>query len=156
MIPVTQFIITLVTSGAFTTLLYFLISEKIKAQIQYSTKITYDRLVEDYKYDQLQRQKAALVAELLAEWTSKPDDLKRLNQLTFEAFVWLPKETALRLSDLLSHEQGASSIRDILAEVRTILLGVDETIPASSIIFFSKPETTANELPTEADKMFEK
>lgn len=155
MIPTSQLIATLVTTGAFSALLYFLITEKLKAQIQYSTKINYDRLVEDYKYGQLQRQKAALVAELLAEWTSYPNDYKKLNQLTLEAFMWLPKETALKLSDLLSHEQGASSVRDILAEVRTILLGVDETIPASSIILFSKPKTTANQLPTEADKVAE-
>lgn len=156
MTPVTQFIITLVTSGAFTTLLYFLISEKIKAQIQYSTKVNYDRLIEDYKYGQLQRQKAALVAELLAEWTSYPEDFKKLNQLTFEAFIWLPKETALKLSDLLSHQEGANSVKDVLTEVRTILLGVDEAIPASSIIFFSKPKTTVYELPTEADEVAKK
>ena len=119
-------------------LFYFLLKEKLKAEIQYSTKINYDRLLEDYKSVQLKRQKAVLVAELLAEWISHPEDVKKLNQLTFEAFIWLPKETALKLSDLLSHKSNLITIREVLAEVRTILLGEEETINPDSIIAFPK------------------
>ena len=82
------------------------------------------------------RLRAELVAELLAEWTSPNEDLKKLRELTFKAFLWLPKDVAEKLSELLSHKQG--DIRTVLSQVRQILLeeGKDNKLDPLSIITF--------------------
>jgi len=133
------FVNVLTTSGIL-TLIYFLVKEKIKAHITYSIKLEYDRLLEDYKNSLVQKQKAALVGELVAEWISFPEDRKRLNQLTLEAFMWLPKETANKLSALLSHSQYAPNVKDIVEDVREIILGENERIEPGSIIIFPPKE----------------
>lgn len=70
----------------------FLLREKIKAYLQYSTKYKYDKSLENYKSQELKRQKAALIAELISEWISSPEDRKKLNQLTLEAFICQKKQ----------------------------------------------------------------
>jgi hypothetical protein len=132
-----EFIIAnVLTTSIIIAAISFFLKEKLKAYIQSSTKINYDKVLEEFKYSQIQRQKAILVAELIAEWISHPEDRKRLNQLTLEAFIWLPKDTANRLSDLLSHKPGSGSVRDVIAEVRAIILGKQESIDANDIILF--------------------
>lgn len=133
-------VINILTSGGFLTLIYFIAKEGIKKHIEFSIKHQYDKMLEDYKTLQIQRQKAALVAELIAEWISFPEDRKRLNQLTLEAFMWLPKATASKLSQLLTLAQGAPNVRDIVEEVREIILGEDEKIDPQSIILFPPEE----------------
>ena len=124
------------TSGGLVAMLYLIAKEKIKAQIQFSVKFQFDKLLADYKNAQIQRQKAALVAELIAEWISLPEDKKKLNQLTLEAFIWLPKDTSTKLSQILTLTHEAPSVRDIVEEVREIILGTDEKIDPNSIILF--------------------
>ncbi len=135
-------VVNVLTTSGILTLVYFIVKEKIKAHITYSIKLQYDRLLEDYKNTLIQKQKAALVGELVAEWISFPKDRKRLNQLTLEAFMWLPKETANKLSALLSLSQDAPNVKDIVEDVREIILGEDEKIEPGSIIIFPAKEET--------------
>ncbi|MEK0167954.1 hypothetical protein [Pseudescherichia vulneris] len=89
------------------------------------------------------RLRAELVAELLAEWTSPNEDLKKLRELTFKAFLWLPKDVAEKLSELLSHKQG--DIRTVLSQVREILLEEDKDNkldPLMIITFEQTPKET--------------
>ena len=89
------------------------------------------------------RLRAELVAELLAEWTSPNEDLKKLRELTFKAFLWLPKDVAEKLSELLSHKQG--DIRTVLSQVREILLEEDKDNkldPLMIITFDHTPKET--------------
>jgi hypothetical protein len=44
-------------------------------------KAHFDRQLELFRFEQLRRERAAMIAELFAEWVSKPTDSKRLNQL---------------------------------------------------------------------------
>jgi len=125
-------VVNLLTSGGLLTLVYFIVREKIKAHIQFSIKLQYDKLLEDYKTSQIQRQKAALVAE----WIAFPEDRKRLNQLTLEAFMWLPKDTSAKLSQMLTLVPGSPNVREIVEEVREIIIGKDEKIDPNSIILF--------------------
>lgn len=67
------------------------------------------------------RLKAELVAELLAEWVSPNKDRRKLRELTNKAFLWLPKNIAIQLSDLLTNS-GKTDIRKVLCEVRYYLL----------------------------------
>lgn len=138
---------TLITTGGILALCYFVFKESVKAFIAHSIKLQYDKLLEDYKLSLIQKQKAVLIGELLAEWMSHPEDRKKLNQLTFEAFMWLPKETAIKLSSLLSLSQDAPEVRTIIGEVRTIILGENEKIDSNVIIIFppkEKVEPTKN------------
>ena len=106
--------------------------------IENSIKHIFNKKLEDYKYEQIKRQKAVLVAELLSEWISHPEDHKNLNKLSLEAFIWLPKETTVKLSELLSlNPKGEINVRTITAEVRTIIMGSEETIDPDSIILFT-------------------
>lgn len=92
------------------------------------------------------RLKAELVAELLAEWHTSNQDRKKLRELTFKAFLWLPKDLALKLSSLLSHGSPRVDIRDVVIDVRRLLLDENESegLDKNMIITFplsSKEET---------------
>jgi len=108
-------------------------------------KYVLDKKFEEYKTKENIRQKAILIADLLAEWYSDPDDRKRLNQLTWEAFIWLPKDIATRLSQCLSNKKDAPQAKDLIVDVRKIILGNEEAIDAEIIIHFSpKNESKIN------------
>jgi hypothetical protein len=125
----------IISNAAITSLILFIFKESIKAKIKHQ----YDLVIENYKNDLIKKQKAALVAELIAEWLSYPENFKKLNQLTLEAFMWLPHETALDLSKLLSADKDSPQLRDIIEHVREIILGPEEKIDSNSIILFIHP-----------------
>lgn len=95
-------------------------------------KLREERRDQDYEI----RLKAALIAELFAEWASNNPDRKRLRQLTFEAFLWLPEPLAVELSKILSHDDGAIDMRTYVIEVRKFLLGNDDTLTREKVITF--------------------
>jgi hypothetical protein len=92
---------------------------------------SYDQLKIKYESDQRRRERAQLVAELLAEWKSTPVDgdpmhaeqRKRINQLSFEATLWLPEEIAIELSKVLQHDPTALNQLELLLRVRKLLSG---------------------------------
>lgn len=132
----------LVTSGLLAAIVYFgknYMLERLKGSIKYD----YDKQLEHYKTELLTKQKAVLVAELIAEWISYPEDRKRLNQLTLEAFMWLPKETALKLSAVLAHNSSEVTAKHLITEVRDLLLGEEEAIDPQQVIIF--PEKRVSE-----------
>ena len=129
------------SSGVF-AILVMIYKESIKSLIQNAIKHEFDQKLEDYKAKEVKRQKAILIADLISEWLSKSSDKKRLNQLSFEAFIWLPKETALKLSKLLTWAQDSPDIREVLAEVRELILGPEEKIDSKMIVLFPFTETT--------------
>ena len=67
-------------------------------------KLVSAKVLKDYQaslnFSATKREKAALVAELLAEWVSFPEDKRKLNQLLWEATLWLPEKEAKELNDL--------------------------------------------------------
>jgi hypothetical protein len=128
--------IAILTSGLTTGLIAFLFKEILKSYITSAIKFEFDQKLEDYKAKEIKRQKAILIADLISEWISFPKEKKRLNQLTFEAFIWLPKETAIKLSKLLSLNQQGPNTRDVLAEVRGLIMGENEKIDPNMIIVF--------------------
>jgi hypothetical protein len=108
----------------------------LKGRFEASLKHDYDRKLEELKFEMRQREQAAMIAELLAEWSSNPTDKKRLNQLTWEATLWLPENVARDLCAIFSYQPGAKSVKDILIEVRKLLKGADDGLTAGSIIHF--------------------
>ncbi len=124
----------------------FVVPKWASAVITYATKHKYDELIESIKKTNqaLQEQekiarevrmKAAIISELLAEWVSQPKEMKRLRELTFEAFLWLPEDLAIELSKLLNHEPESIGLRAFLIRVR-VYLGVDDGLEDYRIITF--------------------
>jgi len=91
------------------------------------------------KRQQDTREKAAIVAELMAEWIAVPEDLSRLNRLSFQAFLWLPEPLAVELSKRLNHDPEAIPARELLLAVRRHLLDPKDKLDAKRIIVFEKP-----------------
>lgn len=52
-------------------------------------KHEYDKKLEAYREEVSMRERAAIVAELAAEFLADPEDRKRLNQLIFELSLWV-------------------------------------------------------------------
>lgn len=125
----------------------FIVPRWASAVITYATKHKYDEMIESIKLSHakaLEREKndrelklkSALIAELLAEWVSRPDDRTNLRKLTYEAFLWLPAPLAEELSKILSHADNAQDPRVFLLDVRKLLLGADDSLLAKSVIHF--------------------
>ncbi len=77
-----------------------------------------------------------MIAELFAEWTAKPPNFKRLNQLTWEASLWLPADIVLELSKRLSNVTDTKDTKELLVDVRRYLTGETDAVEAQHIIHF--------------------
>jgi hypothetical protein len=128
-------------SGAITTtfllgVLAFLTKTWIEKRIEFSIQHEYDRKLSKFENDLEVRLRAELVADLMAEWIKKDLDCHRLNQLSFQAFLWLPPQLARDLSNTLAHKSGADDLRSILQKVRKHLLGEADDLESLQIIVF--------------------
>ena len=131
------FIAGSVSTALLLGLALFLSKAWIEARIVSSVKHEYDKKLGDYQRQNEIRTRAELISELMAEWISPDIDYKRLNQLSFQAFLWLPSELAQDLSNTLSHKPDAPNLRQIIANVRKHLLNVDDSFDPISVIVFS-------------------
>ena len=93
----------------------------VKGWVEGSISEHFAKRTEKRGQDYQTRLKAELVAELLAEWATPTEDRRKLRELTNKAFLWLPKDIAQKLSDLLSHSSEID-VRVVLLEVRQHLL----------------------------------
>lgn len=84
------------------------------------------------------RQRATLVGQLLAEWISLPDEQVRLNELAFEAFLWLPEDIARDLGDRLANRKEAPTNKELLVRARKHLLGESDGLTTSDITEFTQ------------------
>jgi len=123
----------------------FLLRTWLAARITNSIKSEYDRQLEVYKRELDRKQKIELVSELLAEWIKHPkgepvpkEQRTKLNKLSFQASLWLPKELAVELNKALQIRPDAKSIFEILLLARKQLLG-DDSLTTDSVTFW-KPE----------------
>ncbi|MFC3032552.1 hypothetical protein ACFOEE_08480 [Pseudoalteromonas fenneropenaei] len=114
------------------------IVERLKASIKHE----YDLRMLEIESQREVRLKGEIVAELLAEWIKKngSHDYHQLNRLSFQAYLWLPKELAEDLSNSLAHKQGAKDVRLLLKEIRTYLQGEDDGLASWHVIVFDEPD----------------
>lgn len=136
-------------SGAITTtflvgVLAFLARTWIEKRIEFSIQHEYDKKLSKFENDLEVRLRAELVADLMAEWIkdTKELDYHRLNQLSFQAFLWLPPQLARDLSNTLAHKPGSDDLRSIIQKVRKHLLGESDNLEAHQVIVF-KDKTNA-------------
>lgn len=130
--------------GLFILFWKFFFENYLKNLIQYRIKLENDKLLEDYKAEEIKRHKAAIVVNLLSEWLDnyhkKEPNLKLLNQLTFEAYLWLPKDIANKLTKRLINAEDAPHLKEIISDVRDLLLGIEQHIDPISIVDFYYPD----------------
>jgi hypothetical protein len=112
----------------------------IEKRIEFSIQHEYDKKLSKYEHDHEVRLRAELVADLMAEWIKDTDtlDYHRLNQLSFQASLWLPPQLARDLTNTLANKLGADDLRSILVKVRKHLLGEADDLESDQIIVFKK------------------
>jgi len=114
------------------------IVERLKASIKHE----YDLKMLEVESQREIRLKGEVVAELLAEWIRKNGklDYHQLNRLSFQAYLWLPKELAEDLSNSLAHQKGSKDVRSLLKEIRSYLQGEDDGLASKHVIVFDEPD----------------
>ena len=139
-----SFIIAITSSISTVSLIGFIIYlfrswilERLKASIKYEYDL---KLLEVEKQREI-RLKSEIVSDLLAQWIKKDSlDYNELNRLSFQAFLWLPKNLAEKLSDSLSSQPGLQDLRNLIKEIRIYLQEADDGFKAKDIIVFDKPD----------------
>ncbi|MEH3413985.1 hypothetical protein [Phytobacter diazotrophicus] len=113
----------------------FILQTLFKAFVEQSIKKRYEI-----------KSKAVLVADLMAEWVSLPQDKRKLRQLTNEAFLWLPPDLATELSKLLSDKKDALDYRELMSRIRTHLLGDCDTFESYRFITYKLTQHEISEM----------
>lgn len=114
----------------------------IKERLKASIKHEYDLKLENYKSDISRREKAALIAELVAEWTHPGESTKRLNQLLWELSLYLPSNLVNDLNSTISKESGCKPINNVLVEIRGYLLNGQDPLKPNQIRHFNDPDNS--------------
>lgn len=135
-----SFALGTITTTVLLGILAFLSKTWIEKRIEFSIQHEYDKKLSKFESDLEIRLRAELVAELMAEWIKDTDqlDYHRLNQLSFQAFLWLPPQLANDLSNTLAHNAGADDLRSIICKVRKHLLGSEDNFESHGVIVFKK------------------
>lgn len=111
----------------------------LKARFESSLRQVYDKRLEEFRLQFKQREQAAVIAEILAEWSSGNYDPKRLNRLIWEASLWLPAETVAELTRLVRKAPDFRAVKQLLVEVRGRIKGKPDTVGTSHIPHFGRP-----------------
>ena len=140
-----SFVIAVVSSISTVTLMGFIIflfRSWIIERLKGSIKHEYDLKLLEIERQKEIRLKGEIVAELLAEWirAERNLDYHQLNKLSFQAYIWLPKDLAEELSNSLNHNDGAQDVRTLIKNTRTYLQGEDDGIQAKNVIVFEEPD----------------
>lgn len=112
--------------------------ERVKAAIKHE----YDLKILEIESQKEIRLKGEIVSELLAEWIRNEGNLdyNLLNKLSFQAYIWLPKDLAEDLSNALAHKNGCKDVRLLLKDIRTYLQGEDDGLESKHVIVFDEPD----------------
>jgi hypothetical protein len=96
------------------------------------------RLRNKIDFEFMKREQAVIVASLFAEWIDKPEDTKKLNQLAWEATLWLPDELASEVNKCLLNSPDSTNIKQILVDVKFYIQGKTSTLDPMEIPHFLK------------------
>lgn len=105
-------------------------------------KFDYDLKMLEVESQKEIRLKGEIVAELLAEWIRNNGNLDyhQLNKLSFQAFLWLPKDLAKELSNSLDRKPGSLDVRQLIKNIRTYLQDEDDGFESRDVIVFNEPD----------------
>ncbi len=140
-----QFLIAIISSISTVTILGFagyIFRSWILVRLKASIKHEYDLKILEVQRQKEIRLKGEIVSELLAQWIRKNGtiDYYELNKLSFQAFIWLPKDIAEELSSSLAHKPGAQDLRVLIKNIRTYLQSEDDGFKSKDVIVFNEPD----------------
>jgi hypothetical protein len=127
----------------------------IKVRLEKSIQHEYDKQLEEYRFSQLQRQKAEIVARFFAKWSKYRgkeesmldknaliDYYEELCQMSFELSLWVEDEQLL--NDIMSCfklEKNSKDIRSLAGKVRKLILKKPaDTFDSQNIVLWPNQE----------------
>lgn len=128
----------------------------IKSRLETSIRHEYDKKLEDYKFSQLQRAKASLIADFFSKWTKyrgKEEEFldkkelcsyyEELNKMSLEISMWLKDENLLdEIMSLFGLKESAPDVRTLTGKVRKLILELEEDkFDSWKIVIWPKGET---------------
>ncbi|HEY7636993.1 MAG TPA: hypothetical protein VH763_15695 [Gemmatimonadales bacterium] len=134
-----DFLLLGLSNAALIAITQIIATSWLKARFESSIRQVYDKRLEDFRLQFKQREQAAVIAELLAEWSSGQYDPKKLNRLVWEASLWLPAETVTELTKVVRNSPDARPVKQLLVEVRSHIKGKRDGIGPSQIVHFGRP-----------------
>ena len=112
--------------------------DKKLAEVQHEYEESLVKLADQLELDRTRKEKAAIIAEVLAVWAYESADKKKLNQLSWEASMWLPDHEAKDLNDLLAYaaNRNVTDPKQMIINGRKLLLNKETTLTADDIVHF--------------------
>lgn len=144
----------------------WLLKKWVGARIDKSIQHEYDKKLEEYRFSQLQRQKAETIARLFSRWIKYQgnestylnkgeliDFYEELNQMSIEISLWIRDKKIL--SDIMARLQlkvDAKDIRTLSGEIRKLILGIDDGFDPLEIVLWPNVEIAKTLFPTNTGK----
>lgn len=138
-------------------IIQFLLANWIKIRLEQSIQHEYDKKLEDYKFSQLERQKAEMIATFFAKWIKYRgkerdflndkeliDYYEELNRMSLEITLWIKDEEVL--NEIMSRTQlkdGVGDIFSITTKIRKLILNLkNDKFDYKNITNWPNPEQT--------------
>jgi len=116
----------------------FLFSIWIKSRLEKSIQHEYNKKLEEYKFLQIQRQKAEIIAKFFAKWIKFRgqekvllekkellDYYEDLNKMSFEISLWISDDKILKeVMKLFQNDPEAKNVRQLIGEFRKLILNI--------------------------------
>ena len=117
----------------------FVVRIYLKASIEQSVKLIYDKKLEEIKFEIKKREQSALVANMFSKWIFLKDDSdknRELNQLSFEMSLWLPDNIAIEVNKRLKNKKDSKTVMELIIECRKLLNDGETELKPEEITFF--------------------
>lgn len=132
----------------------WLLAQWLSARLEKSIQHEYDRKLEEYKFQQLQREKAETIARFFARWIKYRgteseylnkreliDFYEELNQMSLEISLWIKDPKILK--DIMAKLQlkgDSKDIRALTGEIRKLILNIDDGFDPQEIVLWPNKE----------------
>lgn len=135
-------------------IIQYLLAIWIKIRLEKSIQHEYDKKLEQYRFQQLQRQKAETIARLFSKWIKYRgkesvylnkkeliDFYEELNQMSFEISLWIKdKELLGDIMECLQLKSGSKDIRTLVGRIRKVILDNNEVFDEQKITLWPNSE----------------
>ena len=154
-ITITQFLLGSTFIVLLLGIIQFLLSNWIRIRLEQSIQHEYAKKLEDYKFSNVERQKAEMIATFFAKWIKYRgkerdflndkeliDYYEELNKMSLEITLWIKDEQVL--NEIMSRTQlkdGVGDIFSITTKIRKLILNIkDDKFDYQNITRWPAPE----------------
>ena len=139
-LTLTQVGLGVLSLAALQSLVWLLLSERLKASLQKET----GKFLESLRWDLKVREQAAKVAEYMAlardlREDSPVDDYRKANRLAWELALWLPADVYRAVGKAIAAPDSKTNPLSVVVTVRKVLLGAAAGDLASDSIIHHAP-----------------